>query len=151
MIMTKQYKPFSSEESQAIIEWYGQHQGQPAQKQVSELIGEIGSETVRKQMGREKLLSSVDKNVKQGYNAVDYDPETGQTLVFNDKGIGSKESQLQQDEMHYVRQAEIALYGEKYHANKISETEIGVAQEVIESHKSGNLGYEVYPATIENG
>jgi len=92
MIMTKQYKPFSSEESQAIIEWYGQHQGQPAQKQVSELIGEIGSETVRKQMGREKLLSSVDKNVKQGYNAVDYDPETGQTLVFNDKGIGSKES-----------------------------------------------------------
>jgi hypothetical protein len=53
--------------------------------------------------------------------------------------------------MHYVRQAEIALYGEKYHANKISETEIGVAQEVIESHKSGNLGYEVYPATIENG
>ena len=101
------------------------------QKQVSELIGEIGNKTVRKQMRRENLLSSVDKNVKQGYNAVDYDPETGQTLVFNDKGIGSKESQLQQDEMHYVRQAEIALYGEKSHANKISKTKIGVAQEVI--------------------
>ena len=39
-------------------------------------------------MGRENLLSSADKSVKQNYDAVDYDPETGQTLVFNDKGIG---------------------------------------------------------------
>lgn len=57
-------------------------------KRVSELIGEIRSKTVRKQMGRENLLSSADKSVKQNYDAVDYDPETGQTLVFNDKGIG---------------------------------------------------------------
>ncbi|MFM6515913.1 MAG: hypothetical protein ACKPI8_22355 [Microcystis panniformis] len=43
--------------------------------------------------------------------------------------------------MHCVRQAEIALYGEKYHANKISETEIGVVQEVIESHENGKSGF----------
>jgi hypothetical protein len=149
--MIQQYRPFSPEEAKSIIEWYEQHQGQRTGRKVSELIGEMGSEKTREEMGRGILLSSVDKSVKQGYDAVDYDAETGQTIVIEDKGIRSTESKLQKDEMHCVRQAEIALYGEKYHANKISETEIGVAQEVIEAHNKGNLGYEVYQTTIENG
>lgn len=152
--MTTSYQPFSDpEDNQAITQWIEQYKGQSTQAEVNQYLGEIAGEKVRsEQLGREIILNSGDKSVAQGVDGVERDLNTDEIVVVEDKGGRfARESHLQKDEMHLIRQSEIALHGDKYHTNKISEVEIGAAREVMQAHESGNLRYEVYQTTIENG